>query len=301
VEEDPELVLVRQIRRRRIQLAIGLTLVACVAMYPCCRVVWSCTGEMVESEQRRAEHEHVASPEQRAELERALAGVEASLPARQAAFDQATAGLRTLVPRPDLGPCPVHVPLRSGGSAQRGWSVDMNYDPFEAFGFPGERSFPWETLPVTEAPRVAYARERIASLREQIGRPSTLESIAGVVASAHTLEGPGFWTWDVVIVPETWRMPFVEPDGLSFDGGLAEGTAYLHDYASGSVICAGRFSATTTSQVVETHGSDWTGSPASASLRAEMEAEIERAISRALVDRAGPAVDPTLDPEIDAP
>ncbi len=301
MDEDPEVVLLRQIRRRRIQLAIGLTLVACVALYPCCSIVWTCTGEMAESEQRHIAHQHVATPEQQAELERSVASVEASLPARQAAFDQASAGVRGLVPRPDLGPCPVHVPLRAGGSAQLGWSVDVNYDDFELLGFPGRRTFPWEVFPVTEAPRVAYARERIASLRSQIAQPSTLEAIAGVVEGAHALEGPGFWTWDVVIVADTWRMPFVEPGGLSFDGGLAEGTAYLHDYASHEVICAGRFSATTTSQVIETQGGDFTGSSASAGLRAEMEAEIERALSRAIVYRAGPAIDPALDPELEAP
>lgn len=291
MEEDPEVVLIRQIRRRRIQLALGLTLVACVAMYPCCVVGWSCAGEMAQEAEREARHDHEATPEQRAEVEHALAAVEASLPAREAAFDQATHDVTTLVPRPDLGPCPVHVPLRAGGSAQRGWSVDVNYDDFEALAFPGAHSFPWATLPVSEAPRIAYARERIASLREQMMRHDTVEAIAGVVAASHALED-AFWTWDVVIVPETWRMPFVDPGGLSFDGGLAEGTAYLHDYASGRVICAGRFSATTTSEVVETQGGDWTGSGASASLRAEMESEIERAISRTLVHRAGPPLPP---------
>lgn len=300
-ELDPEVVLIRQIKRRRVVLAIGIGLVACVAMYPCCSVTCQMGREMSESAERRAEYDHEASPEQRDAVERALAAAQAGLPARNAEFTRATADIASLVPRPDLGPCPIHVPLRAPGSAQTGYSVN-NLDEFEALGLPGRQTFPWARTPIgADAPRVVYARERISDLRAAIARHDTVESLAGVVTAAQSLSTT-FWTWDVVIVPETWQMPSVDPTGSTFDGGYVSGTAFVHDYASQSVVCAGWFEATTTSEVVDYRaGLLDQGTTLAGMLQAEMESEIERAISRAIVYRAGPPLAPPTSEDDGAP
>ncbi len=291
-EIDPELLLLRQIKRRRIGLAIGLSVVASIAMYPCLRVLWEIGDEVSESDAREAEHDHEATPEQRAQVERALAAAEAALPARNAEFAAAMAAGSALVVRPDLGPCPIHVPLRAEGSAQDGYSVN-NTQFFEALGFPGRPSFPWAQSPVVgDAPRVAYARERIASLRASITRHDTLEILASEVRAAEELTG-AFWTYDVVIVATMWRMPSADVTGTSFEGGYVSGTAYLHDYASGSVLCAGSIEASTTSEVVDYRATGFDeGRTLNDMLRAEMVGQIERAISRGVVYRAGPPLPP---------
>lgn len=295
-EIDPEVLFRRQIKRQRIGLAIGLSIVASVAMYPCCSVMWSVSGEMAESRAYDAQFDHEATPEQRASVERALATAEAGLPARSASFEAATQDLASLVPREDLGSCPIHIPLRSPSSAERGGSIDLNYDAFETLAFPGQQGFPW-ALVGSEAPRVAYARERIRALREGIQRHDRLDALAGVVTGAEALSG-AFWTWDVVVVPGEWRMPHAELDGVTFDGGYVSGTAFVHDYASGTVICAGTFEATTTSELVDYRADVLDmGQTLTRMLVAEMNAEIERAISRSVVWRAGPALAP-LDEEV---
>ncbi len=298
-ELDPEALLLRQIRRRRIQLAVGLTIIACVAMYPCCNVVWSCGGEMVESEQRRAEHDHEATPEQRAALEQALVAFEAELPARNAEFVDSVRQIADLEPRPDLGACPIRMPVRAISSSSSG-SFDQ-YD-LGVIAMPGRQLFPWAVEPVgADAPRVAAARERITDLRDAIDRHDSLENLAAVVDAATALSRT-FWTWDVVVVPGTWEMPTADAMGTTFDGGYVEGTAYLHDYASHTIACAARFEATVTRDAIDYQGS-LVAPTASLGmiLRSEMDAEIERAIARAMTYRAGPMLPPPTSEDDGAP
>jgi hypothetical protein len=298
---DPEAQLLRQIRRRRIGLAIGLSLVASVAMYPCCSLVCGIGSEMQRDAEQRAEYEHEATPEQRAEVEHAIAEAEASLPARNASYLAAIANVSALIARPDLGPCPVHIPLRASSSAQDGFSISGS-ESFETLAIPGQHSFPWARSPIVgDAPRVAYAREHMQSLRESIARPGRVEDLARIVDSARELSG-AFWTWDVVIVPEIWRMPTADPSGATFDGGYARGMAYLYDYATNTVLCAGYFETTTTSDRVDytSQGFD-PGNTLEQMLETEMEGEIERAISRTLIDRAGPPLPPATSESTGAP
>lgn len=206
------------------------------------------------------------------------------------------AAAATMRPRPDFGLCPVRVPVRQPASAQRGFSFN-NLDELSAIVFPGRQGFPHAVahggkLP-DEPPRVRLARERAAELRESIRGTGSRADLAGRVRSAQALAGPGFWTFDVVLFADEWHIPLADTTGTSFRAGAARGTAVLFDYPTGTVLCAGDVTATTTSDRVEYRGQITTGyTTLQSMLDAEFDAEVERAIATAVEFRAGPPKPP---------
>lgn len=288
-------------RRRKIGIAVVVVVLAVPVLFlfsRCGVACWSCAREVREAETRREESSRAASAEQVGAVDAATAAVEASLGEKASAWAAGMAGAAKLVPRLDLGPCPVELPMRQPVSAARGGSFN-NLDSFGAIVFPGRKAFPYAVahggLLPSSPPRVDEVRSRAAELRERIRRPGRLEDHARTVESARAL-GEG-WTYDVVLFADVYERPFADAGGASFTPGRVHGIAVLYDYRSGSPLCAGEVTAESTSAHVEYTAQLLNeATTLQASLDAELDAEVERAIARGLRFRAGEPVPPSAGP-----
>lgn len=281
-------------RRRRVIVWSVVGVVVLLGLTPCAIVTWNIGASVQDAVERREAASQHATPEQIAAVDEATGAAEASLSRRADAWRAAMSSARSLVPRPDLGRCPVRLPMRQPYSAERGGSFN-NLDSFDAIVFAGGQAFPYvqtrDALPA-EPPRVALMRERVSELREQIRREDTLERLAGVVSAARGL-GDSFWTYDVVVFTTRAERPSVGLGGASFAPGHVSGLAVLFDYQSERPLCAGYFSAENTSQAVEYTAQILDdGRTLRSMLNAELDAEVERAIARELRHLAGPPLEP---------
>lgn len=284
-------------RRRIVWSVVGVVVV--LGLTPCAIVTWNLGAAMQESAERREEHSHRATPEQIAAVDEATRAFEGTIAARAAAWRSAMAGASTLVPRPDLGPCPTRLPMRQPSSAERGFSFD-NTESYDAIVFPGGQAFPHAVtrgeLP-SEPPRAASARERAAALRERIRREGSMEDLAAIVTEARQLASQ-FWTYDVVVFASRHERPSVDATGTAFSSGYLEGVAVLYDYASDRPLCAGAVTAQNTSQDVQYTAQILDqGSRLQSMLDLELHAEIERAVARGVRYLAGAPVAPDVAPE----
>jgi hypothetical protein len=276
-------------RRKRVLIALGVVVVG-IGCTPCVIVAWRMGDEVAESAARREEHSQRATAEQIAEVDRALEAAVAGLPARTVAWREAMTDARAMVPAPELGDCPVRLPMRQPMSAQRGGSFN-NLDSFDAIVFAGGQGFPHavvhgEPLP-EEPPRVTYARERVEELRRLIRGTGSHDDHAAWVTAAAELSGDAFWTYDVLFFPTEWRRPYADALGTTFTPGAASGPAVLYDYRQRSLACAGHVAATTTSQVVDYQAHLLEGGRTlQQMLDYEFDAELERAMAAALRSRA---------------
>lgn len=182
-----------------------------------------------------------------------------------------------LAPRPDLGACPIQLPAASSLVT-------------------GRPSFP---LLVVE--------------RAEIGGTLPSQAVAGVLADvrraeahlaagrfeeaklyARALDRPERFGYDVVLVAHSATRPRAL-SGSAYMPGEMEGRAYLYDFATGRVVCAGDIQAKSSKAVgyVFSDRSDtpaWLGPVASMgdAIQEDIRLQTERAIVDAMHWRAGP-------------
>lgn len=292
MEDDPELLLRRQLLRRRIVLALGLVALGAVSVYPCVRMGCAVEEELAEDAAREAERAHTATPDQIAEVDRACGVVEASLASREEAFVTAASALtndNAFLWRPTDTPCETHIPLRAPASAERGFSVSGT-DDFEVLGFGGEPTFPWTPIGTASSTRVTLARREITRLRHRIREQGTLEDLARLVEDAHALES-SFWSYEVLVATDVWRAPRATTAGLGFEPGYVHGRAFVYDHGARAITCVGEFEASNTSETVEYRAGVLEGERSlERMLSAELDAEIERGIARARLTTVQPPV-----------
>jgi hypothetical protein len=288
--DDLERQLARANRRRRMILGGIIGAVVIAACSPCVILGWNMAGEMRHASEERERWSQAASEAQIREVDEATRAAEAQLAERASRWRSAMAQASTMVPRPDLGACPIRLPVRQPASAQNGFSFGGG-DGFDAIVFPGRQGFPHAVahggVVPQEPPRVALARDLGERLRESIRQPSSQESHESTLATARELDD-AFWTYDVVFFPDAYEAPRADVTGTSFSPGYASGVAVLYDYESGSALCAGEVSAETTSTAVDYQAQILNERSALQSmLDSEFQAEIERAIARGIRYRAG--------------
>jgi hypothetical protein len=236
---EPDDYVVRFERNRKIGIGVIISILGLGVLFifsRCGVCAYNCAEEVQEARELREEGSQVATPEQIAEVERAVTALEATLPQKIATWQTAMSGASRLVPRPDLGPCPIRLPLRQPFDASRGGSFN-NLDTFSAIAFPGRQGFPHailsgEQLPATP-PRVDAVRSAAARLRERVRRQGRLEDFESMVQSARSLSES--WTFDVVLFASLYERPFAAPLGQSFAPGRVRGVAVLYDYRTNGV------------------------------------------------------------------
>ncbi|MDB5217605.1 MAG: hypothetical protein JWO86_5532 [Myxococcaceae bacterium] len=180
-------------------------------------------------------------------------------------------------PRPDLGACPIALPaassLVSGRSAFPLLTVDHD-------GLDG-------TLP-SQAVAGVLSDVRRAETHLATGRFEEAKLYA------RALDRPERFGYDVVLVARTTREPRAV-SGKAYEPGEIEGRAYLYEFASGRVVCAGDVAAKSSKEVGYVY-SDRSDTPPSLgpvasmgdAIHEDIRLQTERAIVAALRWRSGP-------------
>lgn len=216
----------------------------------------------------------------------AIAGARARAAAAQSRFED---GMRLaigasleedgahLVPRPDLGPCPVRLPAVSSLVAGRPSFPLLVVERNEVNG----------TLP-SQAVAGVLADVRRAERHLAAGRFEEAKLYA------RALDRPERFGYDVVLVARAATKPRAL-SGSEYVPGEMAGRAYLYDFASGRVVCAGDIAAKSSKAIgyVFSDRSDtpaWLGPMASMgdAIQEDIRLQTERAIVHAMTWRAGP-------------
>lgn len=249
---------------------------------------WHVARDAREAEAERVASSQRATAAQVAAVDAAVDAFEAGAATRVAAWRAAMSRAAQVVPRPDLGACPIELPVRQPHDASRGGSFN-NLDAFDAIVMPGRQGFPHAVArgePPEAPPAVEAARAAGARLRERIREPGRVEDFTAMVGAARALGGG--LTHDVVLLASELQRPVAAPGGHTFTPGHVRGVAVLYDYATGSIACAGEVEAGNTSARVEYAAQTlFETSSLQDQLTAEFDAEVERAIARGVRWRAG--------------
>lgn len=281
-------------RRRRKKLVVAAIFGAffLAGAIPCALVTFWMGEDVADRAEYREEHSQEPTLAQITSVLEAAQATESQFETRAARWREAMAPAIDYRPAPEAGPCPFELPVRQPAEAARGGSFN-NLDSFDSIAIPGRQSFPYATVPVAseavpdDPPRVVWAQDRAARVRERIRDRGTVEQIARVVSDAESLASDAYWTYDVLVFFSVMERPRADPTGTSFEQGLAGGTAIVYDYQANEIACAGNFIAETTSESVEYRSQVFNESyTLQHMLDAEFDAEIERAVARAVQDRA---------------
>jgi hypothetical protein len=204
-------------------------------------------------------------PPERAEIERLVAETRTKMDElerhRKTELPKA---LATLVPRPDLGRCPIEVADPIGGPAQneavpglapehvqflRDNAIDRMKQRFavrapeEVAGAPS----PFIDATRSELDLIANVIDPRAGFTASLDWPAELEK-------ARRLAAKESWDYDIVVVAEEREPPkLLAPKpgdrSFSFVEGKLRGRAYLYSYAEGKVLCAASVEATSSDDV----------------------------------------------------
>lgn len=209
----------------------------------------------------------------------AIASARARASAAQGRFE---AGVREAIaedvgPRPDLGTCPIKLPSVSSLLQRR-------------MAFPlliVDRKELADTLPSQAIARV-LADVRRAEVHLAAGR------FEEATLYARALDQPDRFDSDVVLVARATKTVRAL-SGNSYEPGELEGRAYVFDFASGRVVCAGDVKARSSQEIGYVY-SDRNDTPASLgpvasmgdAIREDMRLQTERAVIEAMRWRSGP-------------
>lgn len=265
--EDPYAAVLRA-QRRRARLVSGLVVLFCAAGL----------AKVARSSQQPPPPRRTVSEAARLGTARvAIASARARAAAAQVRFESSVreAIAEDVGPRPDLGACPVALP--GGPSLIRGRPA-----------FPlltvarDERTLPSQAI----AGVLADARRAEGHLAAGRFEEATLY--------ARALDRPERFGYDVVLVARA-NKPVRAISGSVFEPGEIEGRAYVYDFASGRVVCAGDVKARSSRELGYMY-SDRNDAPLSLgalaslddAMHEDLRRQTERAILEALRWRAGP-------------
>lgn len=159
-----------------------------------------------------------------------------------------------LVPRPDLGPCPVPVPV-VGSNALLG-DTEPDHAPTDW------RSIRANQMMVVDASAAASAPSvRLKHITEMLDfeqgnldapRPGQSNIVADVIRWARYYADPKSTPWEMVVVAER-RLDAKLLDRDKFRSGLIMGVAFVYSYVEEKVVCAGAVLAEN-SDMLSAHG-----------------------------------------------
>jgi hypothetical protein len=192
----------------------------------------------------------------RAQIQESLAQARALAPGfekqRRSGLAAAVGG--ALVPRPDLGACPVPGSLPFGDpparvSQDRIWKLMALAGGLEVAGI-GVLDRP--ALATTPSPRAAKLEVSLGAIERDLLDPDKLEGPAGakLVARAADLAQRTWWTCDLVVVADRQILPR-QQGAQQFVPGMLVGQAFVWDYQKNQVICSAPVEAHSSSEVTD--------------------------------------------------
>lgn len=209
----------------------------------------------------------------------AIAGARARAASAQLGFEATMreAILDDVVPRPDLGTCPIALPAATSLVSGRPAFPLLTVDRSELHG----------TLP-SQAVAGVLADVRRAEAHLAAGHFEEAKLYA------RALDRPERFAYDVVLVARTAKKPRAV-SGRVYEPGEIEGRAYLYDFSSGRVLCAGDVAARSSKEIGYVY-SDRSDTPPSLgpvasmgdAIHEDIRLQTERAIVAALRWRSGP-------------
>lgn len=184
-----------------------------------------------------------------------------------------------LVARPDLGPCPIQLPAVTTLAPGRPSFPLLTVDRGEVNG----------TLP-SQAVAGVLADVRRAEAHLAAGR------FEEATLYGRALDRPERFGYDVVLVARAAKKPHAL-SGNEYEPGAIEGRAYVYDFATAKVVCAGDVSAKSSKEIGYVY-SDRSDTPPSLgpvasmgdAIHEDIRLQTERAIVAAVRWRAGPRV-----------
>jgi hypothetical protein len=261
--------LVLRTQRRRARLVAALVLLFCAGGL----------AKVARSHQQPAPRRPVTEATRLEGARGAIASARARAAAAQARFE---AGVREaiaqdLVARPDLGACPVALPTVPSLAHGRIPFPLLTIDRAELAG----------TLP-SQAIADVLADVRRAEGHLAAGR------FEEATLYARALDRPERFGYDVVLIAHA-STPVQALSNTAFEPGAIDGRAYLYDFASGRVICAGDVTARSSPEIAYVY-SDRNDTPASLgplasmgdAIKNDLRLQTDRAIVAAMHWRAGP-------------
>jgi hypothetical protein len=266
--EDPYVAVLRRQRRRTRVMSVAVVVLAGAGLVKVAR-----SSEPPRDRAVRAEAARIAGARE------ALASARARAEGAQARFE---AGVREAIaqdvgPRGDLGACPVTLPPASSIVRGRAAFPLLTVRRDELGG----------RLPSQAVAEVlADARRAEAHLAAGRSEEATLY--------ARALDRPERFAYDVVLVTEADK-PVRALSGTAYEPGEIAGRAYLYDFASQRVVCAGDVRAQSSREVGYMY-SDRDDTPPSLgplasmddAIREDIRRQTEQAIRTALRFRSGP-------------
>ena len=154
------------------------------------------------------------------------------------------AALRTLGPRPDLGGCPVKVPVVESESMKNlGARSSSNLDP-------NWRSVRAEQMMVVDADKLATTQsvrqknieQMIASERERLDGTNAADTEKWL----RYYGDPKNYAWEMVIVATKHIAP-TNAVGGKFTEGIVEGVAFVYSHVDNKIVCAAEVAAQSSS------------------------------------------------------
>jgi hypothetical protein len=240
VEPSPQ-----AMKRRDRKVAIAAVLVFLVPVLFVARgIAVGASPELRNLENRTFNPEsyvHDLTAEQRATIRKVLDEAQARAAEARTGWHAAIAAAiaERVAERPDLGPCPISVPLPARLST-------------EAPSLPS-----WLTVaraPVDVAavePARWSSQQRAASeLEKRATEQSTDREAERLMQEVQAFGKADVWTWDVLmIVVKRVDGSDARKEGDFFISGEVDGSAYLYDYRSRAITCAGRVHAKNSNKV----------------------------------------------------
>ncbi|MFO0596405.1 MAG: hypothetical protein U0228_13900 [Myxococcaceae bacterium] len=145
-----------------------------------------------------------------------------------------------LVPRADLGPCPVKIePMPSG--PPKSFDLDRMTRQLRTLERLDLEFVRPEDLAVAPGPLLRGALDTVSRART-LPLATATQEIGKVMADDR-------WDWDLVVVEGLSKKSKGAGDGKTFEGGFFIGTAYLYDYAKDAVTCVADLTVETPKQV----------------------------------------------------
>jgi hypothetical protein len=155
---------------------------------------------------------------------------------------------RNVVPRPDLGRCPIAVPMPPDMTRRHTFQEFLDVKELRLLEVETGKENPWKE---TGGPMWRSLGHSIGSYENDV-KKDRLEDYgkdpgATLAQRFGEFEDPAKWQYDFYLLADEYVEP--EMQGNGFSPGLLRGRLYVWSYPAGEIACAGDASATSSSSI----------------------------------------------------
>jgi hypothetical protein len=179
------------------------------------------------------------SPEDRERVQKAAAAAKAAVEAQDAKRTAAlVAAATSLAPRPDVGACPIKVPVPDSDEVLGGVSHDLPPD-WRSIRADQMMLAPRDAVATTPSVRKKHLLEMIDFETSQLDsstKPGAVEDALKWITYYGDAKNKA---WEMVVVVRGRVDPTLNADAGEFESGAIVGVAYVYSFVDDKVVCAG--------------------------------------------------------------